>query len=807
MSSSHNSRLTEPLDLKKYLLRIFPNWYWFVISLILCLAIAWLNNRYTEPVYTVSTTLMIKQTTPTAAGIENILDDLTGNRRRRQDDLYSDIEYLKSFQLVNKTIRNIPNFDVSYIAIGNIKDFTIYTSSPFELTVDSTLKLPVGCQVFITLLGQQRYLAEIRDQGIRKTGKFGELFNEKGISFTLHWRNPGQGDDYLSNSGNLRKLYFFISDYYDLTNQYQSRLNVRLLDERARTVQLSISGKNVQQAVDFLNTLTSTYITVEKENKNQVAENTMYFIELQLRAISDSLRRDQAKLMQYRLENKTFQMDNQGKELYAKILKLQDEKAIQMVKKYYLDYLAKWLDELEQRPDAVLPVLNDMGSSGLSTQIQKYNELLLERTKANLSSQGQSPNVKELTSEINETRRIVREALQNEIRWLQVMLGEIDQRIAALDQELLKIPSQEQLILGVQRQYDLTNSLYNFFLQKKAEMGIAKASTISNTEIFEVADPRKAAMISPRSSSNFLRAAILGILIPLTIFVLIELLNNRVTTRSDVESLTKLPIAGVISHNRRRTDIPVYEHPRSVLAESFRSLRTNLQYIMHEPGCQSILISSTIPGEGKTFTSVNLAAVLALAGKKTLLLSLDLRKPKIHGFFDIRNTVGISTYLIGKSKFEECIFSTYIPNLSIATAGPVPPNPAELLEVPALAKFFASAREQFDFLVIDTPPVSVVSDALHVSKFAQVCIFVIRQNYSRKNVLPLINELYETGKMKQVCLLINDLKQATSYGLDYGYGYEYGYGYGKGYYEDENENGRGIRNWWKKITGKKLFFS
>ncbi|MFN8207215.1 MAG: polysaccharide biosynthesis tyrosine autokinase [Bacteroidales bacterium] len=802
MSPSNHSRVTEPLDLKKYLLRIFPNWYWFVVSLIVCLLIAWLVNRYTQPVYTASTTLMIKQTTPTAAGIENILDDMSGTRRRRQDDLYSDIEYLKSFQLVNKTLKNIENFDVSYFAIGNIKDFNIYTASPFELVKDSLLSLPPGCVINISILGEQRFLAEIKDHAIRETGKFGEPLCAKDICFTLRWREPARATEYLDNPNNIRKFYFYRSDLYDLTNQYQSLLSVRLLDERARTVQLSISGKNVQQAVDFLNVLTSTYVAAEKENKNLVAENTMTFIDLQLRSLSDSLRKDQALLMQFRLESGMFQMDNQGKELYEKILKLQDEKAVQLVKKYYLDYLDTWLNELEQRPDAVLPILNEMGSEGLTVQIQKYNDLLLERTKVNLSSQGQSPNVVELTAQINETRRIVREALQNEIRWLKVMLAEIDQRMDELDQDLRKIPSQEQVILGVQRKYDLTNNLYNFFLQKKAEMGISKASTVSNTEIFESADPRKAAMILPRTSSNFLRAAILGILLPLAVFVIIELLNNRVTTRTDVESLSKLPIAGVISHNRRRTDIPVHEHPRSVLAESFRSLRTNLQYIMHEPGCQSILISSTIPGEGKTFTSVNLAAVLALAGKKTLLISLDLRKPKIHGFFNIRNTTGISTYLIGKSKFEEGIFSTFIPNLSIATAGPVPPNPAELLEGPALASFFAAAREQFDFLVIDTPPVSVVSDSLHVSKFAQVCLFVIRQNYSRKNVLPLINELHEQGKMKNVCLVINDLKQATSYGLDYGYGYEYGYGYGKGYYEDENGTSTGLWAWLKKRVGR-----
>jgi capsular exopolysaccharide synthesis family protein len=286
-------------------------------------------------------------------------------------------------------------------------------------------------------------------------------------------------------------------------------------------------------------------------------------------------------------------------------------------------------------------------------------------------------------------------------------------------------------------------------------------------------------------------AIALGILIPLFVLLIIEYFNEKIVDPKDIEHITKVPIYGSIGHNEKISDIPVAVNPKSPIAESFRALRTNLQYVMRSKEQKVICISSTIIGEGKTFCAVNLASIIAQANKKTLLINLDLRKPKIHKIFNINNKKGLSTYLIGRSTFEEVIFETHINNLFYATSGPVPPNPAELIETSLMEEFITRAKKEFDIIVIDTPPIAIVTDALLLTQFSDVFIFVIRQNYSTKAVLKLVDDLYYKRNITNVGILINDIKVNSYYGYSRKYSYGYGY-YGYGYSSNEEYYGETI---------------
>ena len=279
----------------------------------------------------------------------------------------------------------------------------------------------------------------------------------------------------------------------------------------------------------------------------------------------------------------------------------------------------------------------------------------------------------------------------------------------------------------------------------------------------------------------------LGLFIPLSVFVSIEFFKYKILDINDIENFTNVPILGFVGHHEKMSDLPVVENPRSVIAESFRAIRTNLQFVMRDKEQKVISITSTISGEGKTFCAINLAAIIALGNKKTLLLSFDLRKPKIHQVFNLKNIVGISTYLIGKSEYEDIIFRTNIENLYVATAGPVPPNPAELLGTVQMEEFFIRVRKSFDIILIDTPPIALVTDAELLTRYSDYNIFVVRHNYSNKDVLKLVDDLYFKRGIK-FGILVNDMKMTSSYG--YGMKYSsYGYGNTKSnYYNDSFVN-------------------
>jgi capsular exopolysaccharide synthesis family protein len=291
---------------------------------------------------------------------------------------------------------------------------------------------------------------------------------------------------------------------------------------------------------------------------------------------------------------------------------------------------------------------------------------------------------------------------------------------------------------------------------------------------------------------------IFGFIVPLLIIIIYEYFNNKILDKRDIERVTKAPILGAIGHNVYNSDLPVYDNPKSSLAESFRTLRTNLQYIIPEKKSKIIGITSAISGEGKTFIAVNLATILSMSGKKILLAGIDLRKPKIHKIFNLANKKGVSTYLIGDSSFDEIIHETNIKNLYIAPSGPTPPNPAELIDSKRMDEFFETAEKEFEFVLFDTPPFIVVTDALLISKYTDSNIFIVRQNYSNKAILPIVNELYENKEVKNITILVNDVKVSGYYGYSYGYGYGYGYGYnysfGQGYYIEDGEKGSKILN-------------
>jgi capsular exopolysaccharide synthesis family protein len=367
---------------------------------------------------------------------------------------------------------------------------------------------------------------------------------------------------------------------------------------------------------------------------------------------------------------------------------------------------------------------------------------------------------------------------------LEQSLADVNKRIDKVSQEISKLPGTEREMISIKRKFDLNSTVYTYLLEKRAETGIARASNVSDNKIIDEAEIYNSSQIKPRPRSNDLKAFIIGLFAPGLIITLLYYFNNRIIDNGDILKRTTVPIVGYVSHNENIKEIPVIDNPGSALSESFRSIRTTLRYLIKEIPHPVIAITSTVSSEGKTFISINLAAVTALLGKKVLLIGLDLRKPRIHRIIGIDNNEGLSTYLSSNCEYADVIKETTLKNLYYASSGPVPPNPAELIDDERMNTFIEKAKMEFDYIIIDTPPIAVVSDTLLISRFVNINLFVVRQRFSSKNTLELIQELYKGEKLRNMGIIINDISLSGyyGYGLRYGYYRGYGYAYGKNYY-------------------------
>ena len=359
-------------------------------------------------------------------------------------------------------------------------------------------------------------------------------------------------------------------------------------------------------------------------------------------------------------------------------------------------------------------------------------------------------------------------------------LSETNEKILSVNYKLRKIPKVEREILNIKRNYKLNDNIYTFLLTKRTEAGITLATNSPGAKVLDPARIENVSKTSPKPGENRTKLIFISLLIPILIIVIREFFNNKIIEKSEIEKNTNIPIVASISKNKTKDNIPVFTQPNSPIAEAFRLFKTNLKYLLVEKENPIIVISSTISGEGKSFCSTNLASVFAKSKKRTLLIGLDLRKPKLHESFNVDNKTGLSTYLIGHNTSEEIIFSTHINNLFLIPSGPIPPNPAELLESEKMKNLLIELKKQFDYIIIDTPPIAHVTDTMLIANYSDVNIFVIRQGYSSKNVINVINEVAEKGSLNNVGILINDINQSVRYGLKYGYGFSYGFNYGYG---------------------------
>ncbi|GAB4285378.1 MAG: tyrosine-protein kinase domain-containing protein [Marinilabiliales bacterium] len=786
----------ETIDIKKFIFKVLSNWYWFVLTIFVSLVVAYYVNKYTTPIYRISASILIQdQQTSSLSGVESILNDLGLYNRARRKKVENEIGILKSYSLANKTLQNL-NFDISYYSIGRIKTLERYKDRPFTVHLDTSLTNEINTPVYVTLLSDKEYLLEIDGTSeVKKRMKYGEKFSSDRFNFYITF------DDVYDDNNDLHhaNYYFIINDINVLTNLYKNKLNVETLDDKSSMLILSLQGNVPAKEVDYLNKLCDVYIQSGLDEKNQIAINTINFIDEQLKEITDSLTNVENRLMNFRQYNQLVDINKEGMAYFEKYENLQSEKAKLVIQMDYFDYLKKYIEN-GQEGEVLAPGIMGVNDQLLTTLVEQLNELYNQKGVTEYSSTEKNPSLALINIKIQNTKSAILENINNLINTTKISISNIDQRINKVQAEIKKLPLTEKEFMSIERKFNLNNEIYTYLLEKRAEAGIAKASNISENKIIDYAILNNASIVAPKKSLNYIIALIIGFIIPLLVIIIRDFFNDKILERKDVEDNTNIPIIGTVGHNNKGTDLVVYEKPKSSIAESFRTIRTNLQYFNQKSEKKSnvIVLSSTVSGEGKTFCTINLACIFALSAKKTIILGMDLRKPKLHKEFNMSNDVGLSTYLIRKNTKEEIIKQTQIENLDFIPSGPIPPNPAELIDSDRMKELIEQLKTEYSYIIIDTPPVALVTDALLISKFSDISIFVVRQNFSSKTVLKFVNDIYYEKGMKNLSILINDVQvpsyygYRTGYGYRYGgYGYSYGYGYGSGYgygyYDDDEE--------------------
>jgi tyrosine-protein kinase Etk/Wzc len=796
MENQNNILLPEEegIDIKKYIYLILSHWWWFGISIFIALTVAYMVNRYTQEIYSVNCSVIVGEEKSGSGTIESILDELTRVRtNKRKAIVENEITILKSYKLSRMALEEL-DFGVSYVAVGRrgIAEEQLYQNSPFVVEFDSSQSNMPGYQISITLLSNEKYRLVIDDHfEINKVMRFGEKFDHEFFHFNVYLRDP---EHFRFDEQVVHKFYFYMNDINSLTKQYRQGLNVEVNDEKGAILTLSMQGFVPSQLADYLNKLSQVYLRSNLDEKNQTSESTMRFIDEQLSGIVDSLEITGLRLQRFRTANKVIDLSKEGNFLFQQMQDLQKEKAVYDIKVNYFNYLLDYMKKREGIEDVVAPAVVGVEDNLLNTLVKDLNELLTQRRKMGFSVSNNAPQLAEIDNQIDNAKTSLSENLKSLIESNRLEMENLNGRIAKIDNEVQKLPSTERQMINIQRKFTINDQIYTFLLQKRAEAGITKASNTSDHKILDIARPENTALVKPKISMNYMMGLMAGAGIPLILLLLVEFFNTKINDRKFLEAKLKAPIIGNIGHNIGSTELPVTEKPNSSLTESFRALRTNLQYILPVKDNGIIAVTSAVSGEGKTFCSVNLAGILAMGGKKTLLISLDLRRPKIHRVFNLNNSEGISTYLIGKTEFGDLIHETNVNNLFVAVSGPVPPNPAELMGTEKMKAFIQKAKTQFDYIVIDTPPVAIVTDTLALKDSLDALVFVVRHNFSDRQVVELANNMYERHLIKNLGVVVNDIQLTGYYGYSYRYGYGYGYGYSysyrAAYYDEEREEQR-----------------
>ncbi|MGS2764935.1 GumC family protein [Sinomicrobium sp. M5D2P9] len=774
----------EEMNLRDQLEAYLAHWKWFVISAIVCVALAFIYLRYATPQYSVSATIMIKDDkkggiTSEFSAFQDI--GLFGNMTNSVDN---EIEVLKSRTLMENVVRKL-GLNVSYYTKGNIRTSEAYKNTPVRINfslqdsvlhkTDTTFTVRIDSATRFTLLdgdGEKK-----GDHG------FGEHVTFSGGKMTVLPAFDNVED--LNN----RDVEVVIKPLAMVTLGYREQVQISVVDKNTSVIKLNLNTAVRQKGEDILNTLIEQYNIDVVADKNLVSANTARFIEKRLELIESELGEVEQSAESFKETNRLTDITSEAEIAlgsasdYAKRI-VETETRLQLT-----DFLISYLADIPDN-NSLIPANVGTEDSNIGPSIVEYNKLVQERSRLMRGSTENNPIIVNLDSQISGLRQSIKQTLANLKTSQTIALNDLRRQENLLNSKISNVPGQERRYRGIQRQQQIKETLYLYLLQKKEETAISLEVTAPNSKIIDSAYGSEEP-VAPKKKIVLLASFILGLLIPFGVIYLKDLLDTKVQGRKDIEGKLSVPFLGDIPKSLSN-DQTISMDSRSSAAEAFRILRTNLDFMLANVDggkAKKIFITSTVSGEGKTFVSMNLAGTLALSGKRVLLIGMDVRNPKLTEYVDLPHPRGLTNYLTnGGQSLDEMIFKYQkegFDHMDILTSGAIPPNPAELLMSDKIGALFAELEDKYDYIVVDTAPVSLVTDTLLISKYADLFVYVCRAGYLDKRLLVIPENLYKERRLPNMAMLINDSDSKKGYGYGYGYGY-----------------GQEVKPWWKKMMKK-----
>jgi len=753
--------------------------YLYIICIIIFLAAAYLYNRYSPKVYEASASISpVENKTSSLLSSNQLFGGL--ETMKSLSNIEDEMNILNSFTLVYKTISSM-SYEVSYYRekpklLKQTEE--LYSQSPFLVTVDKSHIQPLSAKFIISFINESSFRLVVSQQnvstynyldnvitGVKKSleidtiCKFNETINNRMFRFSVS----------LNKELPFKKLdpeytYYFTFRHLDfLSKEYLYNLKVEKVSPLASIIKVNFEGHNPYNSISFLNSYLNTFLEENLAKKNKMALSTVNFINSQISEISDSLMISESALKNYKSDNQVMDLSFQGQRIYEQMQQIETERTNLQVQERYYNYVINLFKASNDISGVVPPSAMNV-SDPITNQL--ISELLTLNNQRSSITSGNSNEknifLGQIDNKIKSQKQAIVENFTNNLNTLALSLNELNYRSDKLSKEISKLPKTEMNMVSKQRKFNLNNVIYTYLLQKRSEAAIALASNYPDYEILEPAREITTFITSPKKTINYMLAFFFGLLIPSLYLLMREMFDFKIRSINDVEYMINRSVLSVIYSNKTKNEAVVAEFPKSTISESFRNLRSNLFLKSDNGKSKVILISSSQPQDGKSFVSFNLACSIALVGYKTILIDSDLRKPNLHTKLKLDNSEGLSTYMTKDTTADEIIRKTSIENLSFISAGPIIPNPSELLESGVVEELINYLKTKFDYILIDTTPIGILSDATLMMKYASKILIVVRNNCTRKDIFIDVVKNLESNKFDKYDIIYNDLNLQKS---------------------------------------------
>lgn len=780
MLQPRNFNIQEENDLRKIVGQVKRNYLLFLSGVIIALVIAYLVNIYSIPAFKISASILIKQENKQQSNINDYINtNLFGSSQNVQNEL----EVIKSSPVLQQTVKNL-DLPVTYYVKENFLFREHYKNTPFKVLYRNDHVQPLNIRFRIKFhknnsftiyadvknakfwhFEKNKLVREEKKWKLKLAGRLNELIETPEMSFIV---TPDSSNLFLLREG--AEYYFSFNSIPLIAEYLKSKITFESVSNDASIIQLSFKSESIEKGEDILNGILDVYSKQDLDKKNHLATITIDYINQQLGIITDSLNQAEQRLQSFRSTNQVLDLTSQASGIAEQYQNLQNEMAELLTRKRYFDNLENNLSKENEITNIAIPSSLGIEDQELNRQMADLISAQTQRSTLIENNQERNPLVRKLTIEINNLRKVISENISNARKTTEIAIDEMEKRIGKIEAQISRMPNTERQLIGFERKYQLNEAIFNYLMEKQAEANITKASNLPDNEIIEPAKMVGSGPVSPNKTMNLVIAVMLGLLVPFGFLQLKSMTNDKIENHENIERITDIPILGKIFHNTRKTTNVVFQYPGSSISESYRTLRTNLEYYVRGGHKKVIIVTSSIEKEGKSFNALNIAMSYAQFGRKTILVDFDLRKRTSYFNVNGDDLIGMSSYLIDKVTLDDVIINSPHEKLDYIPSGPIPPNPVELIGYEKTANLIANLKEKYDYIIIDTPPLAQVTDGYLLLEYADVKIMIVRYNYTVKGVLSQVLKDLKQKNIHNLCIVLNDNKVLQD---QYGYGTGY----------------------------------